>query len=163
MADEQEPKKKSKLKWLVLVFILLLLGGGGYAAWHFYLADMLGKTEDGAATTTKVSGEAKVTGMKGTVVPLPVFRVNLADPLGKRFIKLMVEVEAANPDVAGELEAYQAPIRDAIILLLSSKSNADLATVEGKLVLKSEITDRINQILGGPKVLQVFFTDIVIQ
>lgn len=163
MADEQEPKKKSKLKWIVLILVLLMLGGGGFAAWHFFLADMMAAREESTQQKATQAATEKASGLQGQVVALPVFRVNLADPLGKRFIKLMVEVEASSPEAANELQAYQAPIRDAVILLLSSKSYADLASVESKMVLKGEIGDRINQILGGPKVLQVFFTDMVIQ
>ena len=48
-------------------------------------------------------------------------------------------------------------------MLLSSKSYADLSPAENKLMLKNEIVDRLNQILGGPKVTRAFFTDMVIQ
>jgi flagellar FliL protein len=54
-------------------------------------------------------------------------------------------------------------VRDAINLLLSSKTYADLATMESKILLKNEIVERLNQILGGSKVTRVYFTEIVIQ
>ncbi len=161
MADEQAPPKKSKMKWIILIVFILLLGGGAAGGWFFFLKDKIGGASEPqpATSQTATAGAAQ----PGQVVPLPVFRVNLADPLGKRFIKLVVEVEAATPSVVEELGTHQAKIRDSIILLLSSKSYADLAPVESKVMLKSEINERINQILGGPKVLQVYITDIVIQ
>ena len=163
MADAEEPKKKSKAKWIILIIVLLLLGGGGGAAWHFFLADIVMSKMESAKDDPQKVVQEKGPALSGQVVPLPAFRVNLADPLGKRFIKLVVEVEMASPKAVEELNTQQAAVRDSIILLLSSKSLADISTMESKLLLKGEITQRINQILGGPKVIQVFFTDLVIQ
>lgn len=164
MAEAEEPKKKSKAKWIILIIILALFGVGGGAAWHFFLGDMIMAKVDAAKSEPKKVVQEKGPALTGgQVVPLPPFRVNLADPLGKRFIKLVVEVEMSSPAAVDELNAQQAAVRDSIILLLSSKSLADISTMESKILLKGEITQRINQILGGPKVIQVFFTDLVIQ
>lgn len=163
MADEQAPKKKSKLKWIILIFLLLLiLGGAGAGAWFFFLQDKLnlGSTDEQEPKKVEVPSAVPV---YGKTVPLPVFTVNLSDPLGQRFIKISLEVEVANEKVIAELEQFKARIRDSIILLLSSKTYADIATVESKELLKSEITDRLNSILGVGKVYQVFITDMVIQ
>ena len=94
---------------------------------------------------------------------MPVFVVNLADPLGQRFIQLSLEAEVANEQVTQNLQRNMARIRDSIIMLLSSKSYADVATTESKILLKGEITDRMNGILGPGKVYQVFITDMKVQ
>ncbi len=161
MAEEQaqEPKKKSKAKWIILILILLL-GGGGGAAWYFFSDLIMGKKEESADAPKVVEKGPSLT---GPVVALPVFRVNLADPLGKRFIKLAVEVELVSKEAATQLNDQQAAIKDSIIMLLSSKSFADISTMESKILLKGEIAQRLNQVLGGSKVTQVYFTDIVIQ
>lgn len=160
MADDAPPKKKSKLKWIILLLILLLVGGGGAAAWFFFLQDMLLPATDTAKTETV---EVKKASPIGTTVALPVFTTNLADPLGQRFIRLNLEVEVADAKAVEELAQQNARVRDSILLLLSSKAYADIATTESKLMLKSEITDRLNTILGPGKVYQVFITDLVIQ
>jgi flagellar FliL protein len=164
--EEKPKKKRSKLKLLlILLFVLALLGGAAAGAWFFFLADMFQGSEGGGPTTV-VSEQAQTQqGAQpiGTTVPLPVFTVNLADPLGQRFIKISLEVEVSDPKVAGEMDAQKARIRDSIIMLLSSKSYADIATTESKIMLKSEITARLAGILGQGKVYQVFITDMVIQ
>jgi flagellar FliL protein len=161
MADEQSPKKKSMLKWVLLIFLLLLIGGGAAGAWFFFLQDKLMPAKDGDKKVEKV--EVQSARPMGTTMSLPVFTVNLADPLGQRFIKINLDVEVADSKVLSEIAQQNARIRDSIILLLSSKSYADIATTENKLVLKSEITDRLNSILGPGKIYQVFITDMVIQ
>ena len=161
MADEQPPKKKSKLKWILLLLLLVLIGGGAAGAWFFVLKDKFMPGSGGDKKVEKV--EAKASKPMGTTVALPVFTVNLADPLGQRFIKINLEVEAADAKATEEIAQQNARIRDSIILLLSSKSYADIATTESKLLLKIEITDRLNTILGPGKIYQVFITDMVIQ
>ncbi|MDL2279375.1 flagellar basal body-associated FliL family protein [Desulfovibrio sp. OttesenSCG-928-G11] len=158
--DDATPKKKSKLKWVILLVLILLLAGGGAAAWFFFLQDKFLPPDGEAQTETVAVAPANPV---GTTVPMPVFTTNLADPLGKRFIRLNIEVEVANAQAAQELAAQNARVRDAVLLLLSSKTYADIATTESKLMLKSEITERLNAILGTGKVYQVFITDMVIQ
>jgi flagellar FliL protein len=89
--------------------------------------------------------------------------VNLSDPAGNRYIRLTLDVEVISPEVIKELEAQNPRIRDAMIMLLSSKTYTELSTQAGKLRLKNEILDRINQLLGGPKITRAFFQDLVVQ
>lgn len=163
MADEQPPKKKSKLKWILFILLLLFIGGGAAGAWFFFLQDKFMAMRSGEQKTEKAAVNASAARPGGTTVSLPVFTVNLADPLGQRFIKINLDVEVADAKVTDEIAQQNARIRDAIILLLSSKSYADIASTESKLILKSEITDRLNNILGPGKIHQVFITDMVIQ
>lgn len=163
--DEAPPKKKSKLKWIILILLILLLGGGGFAAYSFgVLNDVLGivDTEDGTADSNAAKGPEGAPPISN-VVALPNFTVNLLDPLGRHFLTLDIEVEVLSTAVIKELEAQKPRIRDSIIMLLSSKTYSELSAPEGKLLLKNEILDRINQILGGPKVVQVFFNNIVVR
>jgi flagellar FliL protein len=97
----------------------------------------------------------------GKVLPLPQFVVNLADPAGKRLLKLGMEVEA-NADVSKELQANDAKIRDAVITLLAGKSFAEVQSPEGKVLLRAEVAARLNQILGAPRIVRVYFTEFVV-
>lgn len=164
MAQEDElpppEKKKSKLKWIIMILLVLLLGGGGAAAYFLgFLDGFIGKGEDGEVQSKQTQGVGLIT----PTITLPSFLVNLYDPLGRRYIKLDVELELISPEVKREVELLNARIRDAMILLLSSKTYSELSTPEGKHILRNEIMDRVNQILNGPKVVRVYFTDFVIQ
>jgi flagellar FliL protein len=97
----------------------------------------------------------------GKVLPLPQFVVNLADPAGKRLLKLGMEVEA-NADISKELQTNDAKIRDAVITLLAGKSFAEVQAPEGKVLLRAEVAARLNQILGAPKIVRVYFTEFVV-
>jgi len=165
--DDGKPKKKGKLKWFLLIFFLLLLLGGGAGAWYYFFSDLPGSKL--AAQDATDGGVAAPKAVKTPAVPnlltamLDTFLVNLADPLGKRYIKVTFEVEMSGPEVAEELIRQKPKIRDSIIMLLSSKTYADLMPAEAKLDLKNEVTNRLNQILGGPKITRVFLTEMIIQ
>ncbi len=165
MADEakEAPAKKSPLKWIILALLLLGLGGGGYFAYLKFFAEApAGDKPEAPQNATTPEGEPDLKG-DSTVVTLPTFLVNLADPLGRRYLKLSVDVQVVGMETPKKLEADMPQVRDSVILLLSSKSYADLSTMEGKILLKKEIVERLNQVLGGPYIQRVYFTELVIQ
>ncbi len=170
MADkDQEPtKKKSKKKLLIILLLLLaILGGGGYAAYHFFLKDMFfsgnatlfGGSSEPAGKTEEEAAPAPPT----KVVAVDPFVVNLANPIGNKHIRLTMDLEMIDDAAVAQLKQEMVKVRDSIILLLCSKTYTDLAPIEGKLQLKNEIVERVNLILGGPKVVKVYFTDMIFQ
>lgn len=114
---------------------------------------------DGSPRLVRQTDLPRSTGM---VLPLPPVTVNLFDDSGNRYLKLSMEVEA-NGDISAALKSQEARIRDAIIMLLAGKRLNDLARPEGKVMLKAEVANRINQILGEQRIVRVFFTDFVVQ
>jgi len=167
MAEDsgQEPKKKGGLiKWIILILLLAALGGGGFFAYQKFFA---AQPEDAAEQSQgEQSAEGEDPGTlpgDGFTVTLPTFVVNLADPLGRRYLKLGIDVEVVTEEAVAELSKKEPMVKDTLILLLSSKTYQELSSMESKILLKKEIVDRLNQILGGSKVLQVYFTDMVIQ
>jgi flagellar FliL protein len=54
-------------------------------------------------------------------------------------------------------------VRDSILTLLSSKSNDDINTLEGKYQLRAEILTSVNQYLKTGKIKNIYFTDFIIQ
>jgi flagellar FliL protein len=74
-----------------------------------------------------------------------------------------MEVEVEGEKVIKELEKSVPRIRDALILLLASKTYSDLGTADGKLRLKEEILQQLAKVPGGKKIRNVFFTEFVAQ
>ncbi len=173
MADGEKEKKSGKGKLIIILILLLALaGGGGFAAWKFILPGILEKNASEANSAEGAEGGKEGAGGNGTkgapalsssTITLPTFLVNLQDPVGRRFIKLNMDIEVTGQGVDDEVKRQMPRIKDSINMLLSSKSYADLASVENKILLKNEIVERINQILGGSRVKQVYFSDLIIQ
>ncbi len=179
-AAAEAPKKKGKLKKIIIFAVILLMtlgAGGGGAYWWFFLrvppapgngaAQTAVPQPSGAAQQSKdnsprVERVTELPRSSGKVLPLPQFVVNLSDAAGKRYLKLGMEVEAAS-DISRELQAQDAKIRDAVITLLAGKSFAEVSSPEGKVLLKAEVAARLNQILGAPKIVRVYFTEFVVE
>lgn len=176
-AAEPGPKKGGAMKLVIVVIVLLaLLGGGGFAAWKFFLQP---KQEDAAhgnsshAEAVPVESQAPAEHAAAEpdggkeAVPMEVvkfepFVVNLADPMGRRYLKITMEVEVT-AGAAAALEAVLPKTKDALLLLLSSKLYSEIGSMDQKLELKNEIIERLNQIVGKGKVKNVYFTEFVIQ
>ena len=69
----------------------------------------------------------------------------------------------ASGDAVSLVEDREARIRDAVLILASDYSFAELEGLEGKLRLRDEIQRRINIILEDEKVERVYFTAFLVQ
>lgn len=157
---EVEQKGKSRLPLLVgLALGVLLLGGGG--AW-FWLqrsaATSPGEDPHGDAAVAEV-----VAPLSERLLSLEPFVVNLGGGKLDRFLKARIELETHSPLERDELQTRSAQIRDAIIVTLSSKRVEDLGSFEGKVLLKTEIAQRLGDLLGEDRIQSVLITEFVIQ
>jgi flagellar protein FliL len=162
IVQEEGKKKGGMLKWIIIAVALIALGVGGYFGYTMFFASPGDETASEEATQDGAGGEA-LEDLEGQLVPLPTFLVNLADPLGRRYLKLGVEVEVRDEEAAAALTKYEAKVKDTLLLLLSSKTYDSLSTMKAKVELKQEIADRLNQIVGNGSVLRVYITEMVIQ
>ncbi len=188
MAEEEEKKEEAapakggllKNKKILIIIIAAVVVIGGAAA--FFL--LKGGGDEGAADDAHepkaekhAPAKKKDSGGHGgghgdegggdhegpAVHHLKPFIVNLQDQSGGRYLKLTLNLELTSPESAGSLKVNDPKIRDSIIILLSSKSYADIGTVEGKYKLRDEIVNRINQFLPDNSVKTAYFTEFVIQ
>jgi len=153
------PKAGSGKKMILLILMgVLLLGGGGGAAWFF----MGGKEE----TSIAHEEQAKADGAHeepGPIMELEPFLLNLADREELRFLKVSIKLELDRPEEKTDFHNKVPAIRDALLVLLSSKESQILRTVNGKRRVREEIMTRVNGVMSKGKVANVFFTDFIIQ
>jgi len=133
--------------------------------------------KEGAETKTEAKAEggghgaapAKEGGKEGAAVaganifPLEPFIVNIYDGQELRYLKVKVEMEMTSPAVKPEIDGRLAPIRDAILVLLSSKTMQDIQDVQGKNQMKEEILAAVNKHIPPGKIAKIYFTDFVVQ
>jgi len=98
-----------------------------------------------------------------TVFSLEPFIVNIYDGQELRYLKVKIELEMANAAVKPELEGRLAAIRDAILVVLTTKTLQEVQDVQGKNQLREEILTAISKIVAQGKVSKVYFTDFVVQ
>jgi flagellar FliL protein len=152
-------RKKSSLKWAIVgVAVLAAVGAGGAVTWfkfltpHKAVAKSLDDKGDHAMEPTKI----------GPIVDLDPFIVNLADS-DPRFLKLTIKVELDGLTAKAEVGERTPQVRDAILILLSSKESQTLKPTAGKLQLRDEILQRINSLLSTGQARNAYFTEFVVQ
>nr|WP_315595630.1 flagellar basal body-associated protein FliL [uncultured Cupriavidus sp.] len=143
---------------------LMLIGGGvlvvALAAGGFVLGSVLSGNHQPAAPAAPVLPPP-------IFVPLDAFTVNLKSDDGDRFLHTGLSLKVGDAETQARLAQYQPEARSRILLLLSARQPADLATVEGKRKLAQDIQAAISQpfapSLPPQKVLDVLFTSFVVQ
>ena len=98
------------------------------------------------------------------IYPLEPFIVNISDGRDMRYLKIKVELETtAGGEPKAEFDPFLAPLRDAILVLLTSKTLQEIQDLPGKNRLRDEILATAARTLPPGKVSRVYFTDFVVQ
>ncbi|TVM00220.1 MAG: hypothetical protein CV087_14735 [Candidatus Brocadia sp. WS118] len=101
---------------------------------------------------------------ESTIVPFDPVIVNLSGSGGRRYLKVLINLEAKDGKVKHKIEAKLVPIKDRLISILSSKTLEDIEGFEGQESLRREIKDAADMMLKMEDgILQVYFTEFVIQ
>jgi flagellar FliL protein len=148
------PQKQSKLVVILLVLVVLLLAGGGAGAYWIF-------TQRGTA-----AAPAPPPPVEEGIVAFDPFVVNLADAGSTRFLRLSLRLVINSEEVAKEMEEHELErmkVRSAILELLAQQTADHLVTPEGKTALKEAIIERAGHALNEVKVLDVLFTEFVVQ
>jgi len=164
MADEEkqaeeteQPKKSKKLLFLIVGLIgLIALGGGVFFAYKKFLAPPPVEEE---ALTTK-GNEAEVVGEMFAMKP---FIVNLADPKGKRYLKIKLSLELETPELLEKATKLEPKLQNIVIMMLTSLSFEEVMTPEGKVRIRDELQERFNQVIRPDKIKNIYFTEFVVQ
>jgi flagellar FliL protein len=152
---------------LAVVFLMMGKSGKKEAAKEGADATTEAKADPHGAAAPKAEagahGGAAGAAAGANVFPVDPFIVNIYDGQELRYLKVKVELEMASPSVKADLDAHLAQIKDAILVLLSSKTMQDIQDVPGKNQLKDEIMAAINKIVPPGKIAKIYFTDFVVQ
>ncbi|MEG0133735.1 MAG: flagellar basal body-associated FliL family protein [Clostridium sp.] len=123
----------------------------------------------GYVTATKNSPKSEVESTDGKVVDefnleLEEFLVNLSDEGKSKYLKIDMDLgsDIANKELQVELKAKIPQIRDAINKILRTKKSTEF-TPEGEAILKQQIIAGVNERLNKGKILNVYFSSIIVQ
>ena len=137
-----------------VLFVLVLLGGGGAGAWWY-----MGKNAQAAE-------HAEEPATPPGFITLDPFIVNLADPGGRRFLRISLRLLVKSEEEAKELEENELLLlraRSAILELLATQKSEEIQTPEGKNELKKQIAERATAAFEHAEVTDVLFAEFVVQ
>lgn len=142
-------QRKGKSKVIIIVAILVVCQLiGGYAVWHFYFRDNVAPAQV----------ELPIITSKPIMIT-----VNLADSQQRRYLKVTVELGYRNEAMTTEIDSKLPEIRDFIIELFRSKTVSEIDTSAGTNKLRLELKAELNQRLKTGEIVDVYFTEFIIQ
>jgi flagellar FliL protein len=156
------PAKKGKGKLVLVLLVLLVLGGGaGGGAWWW-----MAKSQAASGHDTKAGEHGSASSEESGVLALEQFTVNLADEEASRFLRVTVHLVIDQGHAVKEIEEDKLKlmrVRSSVLELLTMQKSARVTTTEGKTELKHAIAARTSDILKPIKVIDVLFSDFVVQ
>lgn len=118
--------------------------------------------ESASAEAEKESGDEHGSEEKTfSLVALEPFIVNLQ--VKGSYVKATLQMKLKGKEDPKSIESKLPKIRDGVISILSSKSATDILTNEGKESLRQELKQSINSAFGSDKVVEIYFTEFIIQ
>lgn len=158
MSETAVVEKSGNKKGLIIMIVVTVLAIGAGAGGAWFLLQGQQEDEYEPARPKKIPTAFK---------ELDVFTVNLQPEERNQYLQVGLTVKIRDTDVSMEIDKKMPEIRNRILLLLTSKTAADLSPLSGKQQLSSEIIDEIRKTLDSEmlreEVMDVLFTSFVIQ
>jgi flagellar protein FliL len=123
-----------------------------------------GGEHGGGEEKEKASGGGHVEeGAMGPTVRFENFTVQLKSLDVDRYAHLAIEIEVADEGAKGMLEKKVPPIRDAILSYLSDRTPDELRGSDGLKEIKESMIKKLDELIPGHRIRNVYITDFIIQ
>lgn len=135
---------------IVSVLVVLLAGGVSY----FVVTNVLSSNKPHAQEKKEMG---PLYNMEDEII------ANLADTDEDHFVKTKIALELSDKKLEKEVDERVPQIRDTIITILRSKETTDVQKKDGLNRIREEIMRKCNESLASGKIVNVYFTDFVMQ
>lgn len=144
------------IRWVGITAVVLVVS---YLMVEKVLSPMLFSAKSEKPKSAPVVVEKKI----GPIYSFEPIIVNLNEEGARRYLKVSLNLELDNPRVIKEIELLKPKLLDFLITLLSSKSLKDIEDAKGKENLRREIVSKFSRELNTGRVVNVYFSEFMIQ
>jgi flagellar protein FliL len=172
MADKDEntegTETKSKggifeNKAIVLGLIVIVQAILAIGLTQFLIVPKLGVKDAGMDASAVVNEDREMPEM-GVLVNLEDIVVTLvSDPRKPRYLRININVEVPNAMIAEVVSSRLPQLRDLVIMIVSTMTPEQISTPEGKKGLRDEIYRRMDEKMPAGTLMNVYFSDLVVQ
>lgn len=99
----------------------------------------------------------------GPLLALESMVTNLADPDTDRYLKVTMQLRITSEAAKAEVESHLVPVRNQILLYLSSLNIEDVSGADNKRGIQKRVKRIANEAMPSSRITQVYFTEFVIQ
>ena len=147
---------------LIIIISVAVLFMGMAGAGFFILWNKISQMPQDLSKVEEMPVEEEENAI-GPLYSLDTMIVNLSDHGGKRYLRVTMALELSDPDALDTIESRLPQVRDAILMILPTKKYDDVSTTDGKIALRSQVTEKINSLMTKGRVNNIYFTEFVVQ
>lgn len=147
---------------LIIIISVAVLFMGMVGAGFFILWNKISQVPVDPSKVAEMAVEEEEN-VIGPLYPLDTMIVNLSDDGGKRYLRVTMALELSDPDSVETIESRLPQIRDAVLMILPTKTYDDVSTTDGKIALRNQIMEKINTLMTKGRVNNIYFTEFVVQ
>jgi len=158
----EEGKEDSKLKGLFSTKNIIIAAVALFImpiAAYFLVTKVFHPMADSKQDVSEVKKDEEIK----SVFMLDPIIVNIAGTNGTRYLKVTIGLELSDPKVSDEIEKRNPQIVDVLIRVFSSRDIAEVSEPRGRDGIRREIITRLNDLLVSGRLINIYFTEFVIQ
>lgn len=177
--DEEEGSGGWKAALLPVVTSLLTAAIVGGGMWYYFQTKLASQRADAKAASEKqipelpvpavpagladASGDAAAAKHTGIYHQYDPFVVSIFDREKVHYLRIKVALELSHAGMEEEITSKDPQIKDAMIFVLGDFTVRELLDNQAKLLVKDVLLKTLNKILGESRVVDVYFTEFVVQ
>jgi flagellar FliL protein len=165
-AAEAPAKKSGGLNaWLPLILAVVLMPALAFGMTKFVIVPELQSSLGIKPAADTASGKSKSsTDAKKISVPFNKLLVNIAGTMGSRYLLVSVTVVGNGGEAfKAKMTENDAQLRDMAMGALANKTLADLEKPGARNLIRSELINGFNNVLGDNSVQEIYITEFGIQ
>ena len=147
---------------LIIIISVAVLFMGMVGAGFFILWNKISQVPVDPSKVAEMAVEEEEN-VIGPLYPLDTMIVNLSDDGGKRYLRVTMALELSDPESVDTIESRLPQIRDAVLMILPTKTYDDVSTTDGKIALRNQIMEKINTLMTKGRLNNIYFTEFVVQ
>lgn len=162
-SERSGPSGIVRLLLVLLPVLLIPAAVGGFLAYSQYVSLAQTAVANGISFGVIEEAEGAKPIKYGQFATINDLLINPKDSGGKRFLVLSLGVETKSSDVIAELAEKEIVVRDAILQLLSEHTAEELASIDLRESLKTQLIARLNTVLQKGEIDRLYFTQYLLQ
>jgi flagellar protein FliL len=163
---EAAPAGGGAKAWLPLIASVVLMPALAFGMTKFVIVPQLQKSLGIKDTAEKGGGEKskKNADAKKINVPFNKLLSNIAGTMGQRYLLVSLSIASTGgEEFKAKMTENDAPLRDMAMGVLSTKTLADLEKPGARNLIRTELMNGFNNILGDGSVAEIYITEFGIQ
>jgi len=157
--------------------LLVMAAGAGYGVWKYVFSESPHAEEAATASPSNDGGDRPIgrflsgralfdlpgIAPKDVVSLEPFRKITLPDSSPPACVDLKVAVEMSSPELEVELKEKMFILHEIIVSSIKEHTSEDIQDIEGKILLKKKLLQKLNGILEKGTIQSLFFSDFLIE